>query len=71
MPRSAAEERTGDNKFLKWRSKKKDFLVAYASNNERRAWKALRSLMLFTNRNLKQIKQDRRKVDENDYAYEL
>jgi len=66
MPRSAAEERGGRNKFLKWRSKKKDFMLAYAKGDSEQAWKRLRELMLLTNRQFQEIKEDKRKVDLDD-----
>jgi len=70
MARSAAEERGGRNAFLRWRSKKKDFMLAYAKGDTERAWKRLRELMLLTNRQFQQIKEDKRKVDIDD-AYRI
>lgn len=63
MP-SAADR--GGNKFLKWRSKKKSFLVAYSADNTDYAWRKLRELLLFTNRNLNQIKRDKQEIDIRD-----
>lgn len=65
MPRSAADER-GNNKFLKWRAKKKDFMLAYAKGQEDRAWDILRDLMLLANRNLDQIERDKQMIDLKD-----
>ena len=66
MPRSAAEERGGNNKFLKWRSKKKEFMLHYARGNTERAWDELRKLMLYTNRNFQQIQEDQRAIESKD-----
>ena len=63
MP-SAADR--GQNKFLKWRAKKKDFMLQYAKGNKQRARQELHDLMLLTNRNLSQIEQDKRKIDVRD-----
>jgi len=65
MSRSAAEER-GNNKFLKWRSKKKEFMLYYARGQNERAWSELRKLMLYTNRNFQQIQQDKMAIDTRD-----
>lgn len=66
MPRSAAEERGGRNEFLRWRSKKKDFMLAYAKGDTERSWTLLRELMLLTNRQFQKIQEDKRKVDLDD-----
>lgn len=63
MP-SAADR--GQNKFLKWRAKKKDFMLHYAKGDKQRAWQELHELMLLTNSNLNQIEQDKRKIDVRD-----
>jgi hypothetical protein len=66
MPRSAAEERGGRNKFFKWRAMKKDLMLAYAKGNEKRAWEQLRKMMLLTNRQFQEIKEDKLQIDIND-----
>lgn len=63
MP-SAAER--GNNQFLKWRSRKKEMMIDYARGNSQQAWRKLRELMLFTNRNLNQILEDKRTIEMRD-----
>lgn len=65
MP-SAAKQRGRTNRFLKWRAKKKDFMLYYARGNDERAWKELRELMLLTNRQLHEIEEDKRTIDVRD-----
>lgn len=67
----AADER-GHNKYLQWRSMKKDFLIEFhraqttPSDDGEQAWQQLRKLMLFTWKNLDEIQEDKRVIDNRD-----
>lgn len=65
MP-SASKQRGKENKFLKWRSLKKEVMLYYARGQEQQAWLKLRKLMLLTNRNLDRIQKDKKEIDVKD-----
>ena len=60
-----ADER-GDNKYLEWRSQKKDLLIKWSSNNEPAAWSELHDFVLFTYNNLDDIKEDKKVIDRRE-----
>lgn len=66
MTHSAAERRGGRNKYLKWRSMKKEMMLYYAKGKERQAWLKLRKMMLLANRSFHEIQEDKKKVDVKD-----
>lgn len=58
-----ADER-GYNKYLQWRSMKKDFLIEKQKDGN--DWEQLRTLLLYTWKHKDQIQEDKKVIDSRD-----
>lgn len=58
MPIST-EQRVESDKYLEWRGLKKELVVQFAQDNDRRCIQKLRKMMLIANRNLYDVQDSR------------